>query len=55
MLSFVLWTAGITLGVGIVGQVYAWIWNRPNPVLDLCGCILEGLADVAGDIDFDGD
>lgn len=55
MLTWLLYIGGATIGIGVVGQIYAWVANRPNPVLDICGTVLEGLVDVAGDIDFDGD
>jgi hypothetical protein len=41
---------GIFAGSLVIGQVYAWITDRPNPVWNVFGGCLEGVGDIIGDM-----
>lgn len=48
--TVLMWAGGISVGGVVISQVYCWITDRPNPVWEVLGDILEGLGDVVGAI-----
>jgi hypothetical protein len=48
--TILMWAGGISVGSVILGQIYAWITDRPNPVWEALGELFGAIGDLAGAI-----